>query len=46
MEQLEVKIRPLRLSDAATVQCYASDKRVARTTIVLSSRTNPHADSN
>ena len=34
MEQLEVKIRPLLLSDAAAVQCYASDKRVARTTTI------------
>ena len=34
MEQLEVKIRPLRLSDAAGVQRYASDERVARTTTI------------
>lgn len=32
MEQLEVTIRPLRLSDAAAVQRYASDERVALTT--------------
>ena len=34
MEQLEVKIRPLRLRDAAGVQRYASDERVARTTTI------------
>ena len=32
MEQLEVTIRPLRYSDAAAVQRYASDERVALTT--------------
>ncbi len=32
MEQLEVTIRPLQYSDAAAVQQYASDERVARTT--------------
>ncbi len=31
---IEVTIRPLRLSDAAAVQCYASDERVARTTTI------------
>ena len=30
----EVTIRPLRLSDAAAVQRYASDERVARTTTI------------
>ena len=34
MEQLEVTIRPLRLSDAAAVQRYASDERVARTATI------------
>lgn len=33
-EQIEVTIRPLRLSDAAAVQRYASDERVARTTTI------------
>ena len=33
-KQVEVKIRPLRLSDAAAVQRYASDERVARTTTI------------
>ena len=32
MEQLEVTIRPLRYSDSAAVQRYASDERVALTT--------------
>ena len=31
-KHIEVTIRPLRLSDAAAVQSYASDERVARTT--------------
>jgi len=31
-KQIEVEIRPLRLSDAAAAQCYASDERVALTT--------------
>ena len=31
-EHIEVTIRPLRYSDAAAVQHYASDERVARTT--------------
>ncbi len=31
-KHIEVTIRPLRLSDAAAVQRYASDERVARTT--------------
>lgn len=33
-KQIEVKIRPLQLSDAAAVQRYASDVRVARTTTI------------
>lgn len=33
-EHIEVTIRPLRLSDAAAVQRYASDERVARTTTI------------
>ncbi|MDE2797630.1 MAG: GNAT family N-acetyltransferase [Gemmatimonadota bacterium] len=33
-KHIEVKIRPLRFSDAAAVQCYASDERVARTTTI------------
>ena len=33
-KQIEVTIRPLRLSDAAAVQHYASDERVARTTTI------------
>ncbi len=33
-EQVEVKIRLLRFSDAAAVQRYASDERVARTTTI------------
>ena len=33
-EQVEVTIRPLRLSDAAAVQRYASDERVAHTTTI------------
>ena len=33
-KHIEVTIRPLRLSDAAAVQRYASDERVARTTTI------------
>lgn len=33
-KQIEITIRPLRFSDAAAVQRYASDERVARTTTI------------
>ena len=33
-KHIEVTIRPLRFSDAAAVQRYASDERVARTTTI------------